>query len=111
MKTQHFFFLPLLFLSDFLAVGSISPNERKLRKAKLPKIRKENSVLLLKKSNFDRALKETKYLLVEFCEYHVCLLSWQLCRARLMLEHEGIPVLLLLCPPAALVLRPPCLYF
>uniref|UniRef100_A0A803YK45 Thioredoxin domain-containing protein n=1 Tax=Meleagris gallopavo TaxID=9103 RepID=A0A803YK45_MELGA len=37
-----------------------------LRKAKLPKIRKENSVLLLKKSNFDRALKETKYLLVEF---------------------------------------------
>uniref|UniRef100_A0A669PJJ3 Protein disulfide isomerase like, testis expressed n=1 Tax=Phasianus colchicus TaxID=9054 RepID=A0A669PJJ3_PHACC len=27
---------------------------------------KENSVLLLKKSNFDRALTETKYLLVEF---------------------------------------------
>uniref|UniRef100_A0A8C9LBR4 Thioredoxin domain-containing protein n=1 Tax=Pavo cristatus TaxID=9049 RepID=A0A8C9LBR4_PAVCR len=35
-------------------------------KARLPRIRKENSILLLKKSNFDRALKETKYLLVEF---------------------------------------------
>uniref|UniRef100_U3J2G5 protein disulfide-isomerase n=1 Tax=Anas platyrhynchos platyrhynchos TaxID=8840 RepID=U3J2G5_ANAPP len=34
--------------------------------AKLPRIKKENNVLLLKKSNFDRALKETKYLLVEF---------------------------------------------
>ncbi|XP_031451303.1 protein disulfide-isomerase-like protein of the testis [Phasianus colchicus] len=66
MKTHQFFFLPLLFLSGFLAVESISPNERKLKKAKLPKIRKENSVLLLKKSNFDRALTETKYLLVEF---------------------------------------------
>lgn len=73
MKMHQFFFLPLLFLSGFLAAESISPNERKLRKAKLPKIRKENSVLLLKKSNFDRALKETKYLLVEFCEYQLCL--------------------------------------
>ncbi|KAM9292154.1 LOW QUALITY PROTEIN: protein disulfide-isomerase-like protein of the testis [Morus bassanus] len=34
--------------------------------AKLPKIQKDNNVLMLKKSNFDRALKETKYLLVEF---------------------------------------------
>ncbi|XP_032303522.1 protein disulfide-isomerase-like protein of the testis [Coturnix japonica] len=66
MMMHHFFLLPLLFLSAFLAVESISPSERKPRKAKLPKIRKENSVLLLKKSNFDRALKETKYLLVEF---------------------------------------------
>ncbi|OXB58788.1 hypothetical protein ASZ78_015986, partial [Callipepla squamata] len=57
----------------FLAIESISPNERKLRKTKLPKIKKENSVLLLRKSNFDRALKETKYLLVEFCEYQLCL--------------------------------------
>ncbi|EOB02068.1 Protein disulfide-isomerase-like protein of the testis, partial [Anas platyrhynchos] len=45
---------------------SIGPNETKLKKAKLPRIKKENNVLLLKKSNFDRALKETKYLLVEF---------------------------------------------
>ncbi|XP_067162649.1 protein disulfide-isomerase-like protein of the testis [Apteryx mantelli] len=51
---------------SFPAVNSISPNETKTKKAKLPKIKKENNVLLLKKSNFDRALKETKYLLVEF---------------------------------------------
>ncbi|KAM6078411.1 protein disulfide-isomerase-like protein of the testis isoform 2-T2 [Theristicus caerulescens] len=66
MKTHQFFFLPLLFLTGFLAADSISPNETKLKKSKLPKIKKENNVLLLKKSNFDRALKETKYLLVEF---------------------------------------------
>ncbi|KAM6054766.1 protein disulfide-isomerase-like protein of the testis [Chlamydotis macqueenii] len=66
MKTHLFFFLPLLFLTGFLAAASLSPNETKSKKAKLPKIRKENNVLLLKKSNFDRALKETKYLLVEF---------------------------------------------
>ncbi|XP_027741241.1 protein disulfide-isomerase-like protein of the testis isoform X3 [Empidonax traillii] len=65
MKT-HLLFLLLLFLTGFLAVDTISPNEAKLKKAKLPKIKKENNVLLLKKSNFDRALKETKYLLVKF---------------------------------------------
>ncbi|XP_054247289.1 protein disulfide-isomerase-like protein of the testis [Indicator indicator] len=66
MKTHQFFLLSLLFLTGFLAADSISPNETKLKKAKLPKIKKENNVLLLKKSNFDRALKETKYLLVKF---------------------------------------------
>ncbi|KAM7091490.1 protein disulfide-isomerase-like protein of the testis [Ciconia maguari] len=66
MKTHHFFFLPLLFLTGFPAADSISPNETKPKQAKLPKIKKENNVLLLKKTNFDRALKETKYLLVEF---------------------------------------------
>nr|XP_038042715.1 protein disulfide-isomerase-like protein of the testis isoform X3 [Anas platyrhynchos] len=66
MKTCPSFFLPLLFLTAFLAIDSIGPNETKLKKAKLPRIKKENNVLLLKKSNFDRALKETKYLLVEF---------------------------------------------
>nr|XP_013806344.1 PREDICTED: protein disulfide-isomerase-like protein of the testis [Apteryx mantelli mantelli] len=66
MKTHQFFLLALLFLTGFPAVNSISPNETKTKKAKLPKIKKENNVLLLKKSNFDRALKETKYLLVEF---------------------------------------------
>lgn len=77
MKTRLSFFLPLLFLTAFLAIDSIGPNETKLKKAKLPRIKKENNVLLLKKSNFDRALKETKYLLVEFCEYHFChLLPW-----------------------------------
>ncbi|XP_056359034.1 protein disulfide-isomerase-like protein of the testis [Oenanthe melanoleuca] len=63
---MHPFFLLLLFLTGFLAADSISPNEAKLKKTKLPKIKKENHVLLLKTSNFDRALKETKYLLVKF---------------------------------------------
>ncbi|XP_063270563.1 protein disulfide-isomerase-like protein of the testis [Prinia subflava] len=66
MKTHPFFLLLLLFLTGFLAADSISPNEAKLKKSKLPKIKKENHVLLLKPSNFDRALKETKYLLVKF---------------------------------------------
>lgn len=69
MKAHPFFLLLLLFFPSFLAADSISPNEAKLKKAKLPKIKKENHVLLLKTSNFDRALKETKYLLVKFCEY------------------------------------------
>ncbi|XP_017668825.1 PREDICTED: protein disulfide-isomerase-like protein of the testis isoform X3 [Lepidothrix coronata] len=66
MKTHLLFPLLLLFLTGFLAADTISPNEAKLKKDKLPKIKKENSVLLLKKSNFDRALKETEYLLVKF---------------------------------------------
>ncbi|XP_064529041.1 protein disulfide-isomerase-like protein of the testis isoform X3 [Pseudopipra pipra] len=66
MKTHLLFPLLLLFLTGFLAADTISPNEAKLKKDKLPKIKKENNVLLLKKSNFDRALKETKYLLVKF---------------------------------------------
>lgn len=74
MKTRPSFFLPLLFFTAFPAIDSIGPNETKLKKAKLPKIKKENNVLLLKRSNFDRALKETKYLLVEFCEYRFCCL-------------------------------------
>lgn len=69
MKAHPFFLLLLLFLTGFLAADSVSPNEAKLKKTKLPKIKKENHVLLLKTSNFDRALKETKYLLVKFCEY------------------------------------------
>lgn len=73
MKTHQFFLLPLLFITGFPAADSKSPNETKPKKAKLPKI-KENNVLLLKKSNFDRALKETKYLLVEFCIDFCCLL-------------------------------------
>ncbi|XP_032559416.1 protein disulfide-isomerase-like protein of the testis isoform X3 [Chiroxiphia lanceolata] len=66
MKTHLLFLLLLLFLTGFLAADTISPNEAKLKKDKLPKIKKENNVLLLKKSNFDRALKETSYLLVKF---------------------------------------------
>ncbi|KAM9372597.1 LOW QUALITY PROTEIN: protein disulfide-isomerase-like protein of the testis, partial [Phaethornis superciliosus] len=65
------FFLPLLFLTGFLAANSISPNEIKPKKAKLPKIKKEKNVLLLKKTNFDTALNETKYLLVEFYILHL----------------------------------------
>lgn len=103
MKRHQFFFLPLSFLTGFLAADNISPNETKPKKAKLPKIKKENNVLLLKKSNCDRALKETKYLLVEFCINFRCLLPWRLCRAWLLLGHSGMPVLLLLCPPVVLV--------
>ncbi|XP_037238525.1 protein disulfide-isomerase-like protein of the testis [Falco rusticolus] len=66
MKTQHFFLLPLLFFTGFPAADIVSPNKSNPKKAKLPKMKKENNVLLLKKSNFDRALNETKYLLVEF---------------------------------------------
>ena len=39
------------------------------RKPNSPNQKKQNNVLLLKKSSFDGALKETKYLVVEFCEY------------------------------------------
>ncbi|XP_053936341.1 protein disulfide-isomerase-like protein of the testis [Cuculus canorus] len=63
---ERFLLCSLTLPKGFLAAGVISPNETKAKKAKLPKIKKENSVLLLKKSNFDRALEETKYLLVEF---------------------------------------------
>ncbi|KAM9261547.1 LOW QUALITY PROTEIN: protein disulfide-isomerase-like protein of the testis [Cariama cristata] len=76
MKTHQFFLLPLLLLTGFLAADNISPNETKPKKAKLPKIKMEKAVLLLRlcsykllcsQSNFDRVLKETK-LLKEFCE-------------------------------------------
>ncbi|XP_066497009.1 protein disulfide-isomerase-like protein of the testis [Tiliqua scincoides] len=43
----------------------IGPSEKKSKKAK-PKIKEEDNVLVLNKGNFDRALNETKYLLVEF---------------------------------------------
>lgn len=56
------------FLPFFTAEGSISPTEKKSKKAKLSQIKEEDNVLVLKKSNFDRALNETKYLLVEFCK-------------------------------------------
>ncbi|KAM6114100.1 LOW QUALITY PROTEIN: protein disulfide-isomerase-like protein of the testis [Pterocles gutturalis] len=72
MKTHQFFLLPLLFLTSFAAADSISSNETKPKKPKLPEVKKENK---LKKSNFGRALKETKYLLVEFCEYRLPLSS------------------------------------
>ncbi|KAM9557317.1 LOW QUALITY PROTEIN: protein disulfide-isomerase-like protein of the testis [Guaruba guarouba] len=64
MKTHQFFLLPSFF-TGFPSADSISPNETRPKKAKLLKIKNENNALLLKKSNFDRALKETKYLLVE----------------------------------------------
>lgn len=46
---------------------TISPTEKKAKEAKW--IKEEDNVLVLQKSNFDQALNETKYLLVEFCEY------------------------------------------
>lgn len=37
-------------------------------------IGEEEDVLVLKKSNFDEALKAHPYILVEFCEYPTCML-------------------------------------
>uniref|UniRef100_A0A8C0G3L8 Protein disulfide isomerase like, testis expressed n=1 Tax=Chelonoidis abingdonii TaxID=106734 RepID=A0A8C0G3L8_CHEAB len=59
-------FLILPFLLSLGAEDGIGPKETKPKRARLPKIKEENNILVLKKSNFDRALKETKYLLVEF---------------------------------------------
>ncbi|XP_064376376.1 protein disulfide-isomerase-like protein of the testis isoform X3 [Dromaius novaehollandiae] len=89
MKAHQFFFLALLFLTGFPAVNSISPNETKTKKAKLPKIKKENDVLLLKKNNFDQALKETKYLLVEFYVSLSQNLSKEFAEAARQLEKEA----------------------
>ncbi|XP_074867160.1 protein disulfide-isomerase-like protein of the testis isoform X1 [Carettochelys insculpta] len=66
MKTLWILFLVLLFLPGLAAADGIGPKETKPKKAKLPQIKEENNILVLKKSNFDRALKETKYLLVDF---------------------------------------------
>ncbi|CAM5143317.1 unnamed protein product [Eretmochelys imbricata] len=66
MKTLWLSFLMLPFLPSLAAEDGIGPKETKPKKARLPKIKEENNILVLKKSNFDRALKETKYLLVEF---------------------------------------------
>ncbi|GCB65162.1 hypothetical protein scyTo_0011841 [Scyliorhinus torazame] len=41
-------------------------NDTKTQRVKQPKIKDERSVLVLKRSNFDRALKESKFLLVNF---------------------------------------------
>uniref|UniRef100_A0A8C3HY53 Protein disulfide isomerase like, testis expressed n=1 Tax=Chrysemys picta bellii TaxID=8478 RepID=A0A8C3HY53_CHRPI len=66
MKTPWLSFLILPFLSSLGAEDGLGPKVTKPKKARLPKIKEENNILVLKKSNFDRALKETKYLLVEF---------------------------------------------
>ncbi|XP_067407121.1 protein disulfide-isomerase-like protein of the testis [Emydura macquarii macquarii] len=66
MKTLWLSFLMLLVPPGPAAEDGIGPKETKPKKAKLPKMKEEDNLLVLKKSNFDRALKETKYLLVEF---------------------------------------------
>ncbi|XP_075755534.1 protein disulfide-isomerase-like protein of the testis isoform X2 [Pelodiscus sinensis] len=66
MKTLWLSFLALLFFLSPTVADGISPKETKPKKAKLPQIKEENNILVLKKRNFDRALKETKYLLVVF---------------------------------------------
>ena len=38
-------------------------------------IAEEEGVLVLKTSNFDQALKDNKYILVEFCEYNFSLVD------------------------------------
>ncbi|XP_042336822.1 protein disulfide-isomerase-like protein of the testis [Sceloporus undulatus] len=65
MRTR-WFLLFLGFISWSLGAvdGSISPTEKKSKKGK--PIKEEDNVLVLKKSNFDQALNESKFLLVEF---------------------------------------------
>ncbi|XP_019350203.1 protein disulfide-isomerase-like protein of the testis isoform X2 [Alligator mississippiensis] len=66
MRMHWLSILLLLILSSLPAQSDIGPNETKPKKAKLPQIKEENNVLVLKKSNFNKALKEIKYLLVDF---------------------------------------------
>ncbi|XP_060116894.1 protein disulfide-isomerase-like protein of the testis [Heteronotia binoei] len=64
----------LLFLLSVGAVSSssramangVEPTEEPSEATALPTIEEEDNVFILKKSNFDRALKENRYLLVEF---------------------------------------------
>lgn len=83
MKTLWLSFLMLLVPPGPSAEDGIGPKETKPKKAKLPKMKEEDNLLVLKKSNFDRALKETKYLLVEFCEY-----EWRLCSILMALQEH-----------------------
>lgn len=71
MRMHWLSILLLLILSSLPAQSDIGPNETKPKKAKLPQIKEENNVLVLKKSNFNKALKEIKYLLVDFCKYYL----------------------------------------
>lgn len=57
-------FLGLACSSFSTADDGIGPSGKKSKKR--PKIKEEDNVLVLNKGNFDRALNETKYLLVEF---------------------------------------------
>lgn len=76
--------LGLAFPSFSTADDGIGPPGKKSKKR--PKIKEEDNVLVLNKGNFDRALNETKYLLVEFCKYFLSrntktailhMLSWE----------------------------------
>nr|XP_060642391.1 protein disulfide-isomerase-like protein of the testis [Anolis sagrei ordinatus] len=64
MRTLGLLLLAFISWSLGTAEGSLSPAEKKSKKGK--PIKEEDNVLVLKKSNFDQALNETKYLLVEF---------------------------------------------
>ncbi|XP_062820339.1 protein disulfide-isomerase-like protein of the testis isoform X2 [Anolis carolinensis] len=63
MGARGLLLLGLLSWALGAAEGSLSPAERKPKRGK---IKEEDNVLVLTKSNFDQALNETKYLLVEF---------------------------------------------
>ncbi|KAL8175458.1 UNVERIFIED_CONTAM: hypothetical protein K2H54_025669 [Gekko kuhli] len=58
----------LLFLLGLGVLPSqgIEPTGEQSEETALPEIEEEGNVFILKKSNFDRALKENRYLLVEF---------------------------------------------
>ncbi|XP_054848501.1 protein disulfide-isomerase-like protein of the testis [Eublepharis macularius] len=60
------FLFGLGILSLHTAANGIEPTGEKTEETTHPSIEEEDNVLVLKKSNFDKALKETKYLLVEF---------------------------------------------
>ncbi|XP_038676925.1 protein disulfide-isomerase-like [Scyliorhinus canicula] len=70
MRISVFMLLLLAFLSAAWAEHTVKnkkeENDTKTQGVKQPKIKDERSVLVLKKSNFDRALKESKFLLVNF---------------------------------------------
>ncbi|XP_077172446.1 protein disulfide-isomerase-like protein of the testis [Paroedura picta] len=56
----------LLSFGAYAAANGVEPTGGQPEETALPKIEEEDNVLILKKSNFDRALAENRYLLVEF---------------------------------------------
>uniref|UniRef100_A0A6J0SCE2 protein disulfide-isomerase n=1 Tax=Pogona vitticeps TaxID=103695 RepID=A0A6J0SCE2_9SAUR len=77
----------------FTVETTISPTEKKAKEAK--RIKEEDNVLVLQKGNFDQALNETKYLLVEF---YVALsgpsqsLATEFAKAAEQLKNENIEI-------------------
>nr|XP_056722582.1 protein disulfide-isomerase-like protein of the testis [Euleptes europaea] len=60
------FLLGLGVLSSYAGADGVEATGEEPEETTLPDIEEEGNVLILKKSNFDRALEENRYLLVEF---------------------------------------------